>query len=427
MTDSLQDSARWLIVADDRTGAADSAIPFANRGLPTTVGWHVETAPDTTIYSHDADCRHLPPEQAAQTFRDAVQRLLPTRAHFFKKIDSTLRGQFASETAATLDLFRQTHSHPFAILAPAYPAQGRTTKNAHVHLHGKPLEQNPLWQRDHTYPNANLADILTSANIPTEKIPLEKIRQGPAALREHFAKIQSQKIPIAICDAIEQSDLDTIASASGIGVPPMQHGQDAPATFFIGTAGLAHALAAQIPQRPLPPLPQIPDKRPTLIVVGSFAEPSRAAAAVLAKSPSVTTFQIPIDSLLTQTTTPTTKILEALQKSRDTLILLTADRIPDPSLHPQIAHTHATLHAPPAPHISSLIATGGQTAAAILDAFHITALTLLQEIAPAIPLALSRGKIQIPVVTKSGAFGNDQSLSEILRRLRELRQIRCHP
>ena len=32
-------TARWLIVADDLTGAADCAIGFARRGLAAAVGW----------------------------------------------------------------------------------------------------------------------------------------------------------------------------------------------------------------------------------------------------------------------------------------------------------------------------------------------------------------------------------------------------
>ncbi len=430
MPDAPDNPPRWLIIADDRTGAADCAIPFANRGLQTTVGWHHENSPETQthVYSHDADTRHLPAEQAAEKYAAAVKTFLPGRTAFFKKIDSALRGQPAAQIAATLVLFRQIHGRAFAILAPAFPAMGRTTHNGHVFLHEKPLEETDLFHRDHTYPTGDLQTMLASANLSAEKIPLDQIRQGPAPLRKTLAQIQSRNISVAIADALEQSDLDTIAAAaSGIGVPPMQHGQDAHATFFIGTAGLAHALAATIPEQPPAPPPQIPDPRGTLIVVGSFAPESRASAQILSTAPSVKTFSVSPQSLLHHASTHTAPIIESLKNSHDALVLITADHPPDPSLHAPIAKALADLLAPTAPHISSLIATGGQTAAALFHAFQITAIRLIEEIDPGIPLGLSLRKIQIPVVTKAGAFGNDQSLLQILHRLRELRQIRCHP
>jgi uncharacterized protein YgbK (DUF1537 family) len=57
--------------------------------------------------------------------------------HFYKKIDSTLRGNVAAELAA----FRAATKVECLPLAPAFPAQGRTTRGGAVWVDGRPLRQ----------------------------------------------------------------------------------------------------------------------------------------------------------------------------------------------------------------------------------------------------------------------------------------------
>ena len=56
-----------LILADDFTGALDTGVQFAARGIPTRVivGDKVDFAsPDAQVLVVDTETRHLPPEQA---------------------------------------------------------------------------------------------------------------------------------------------------------------------------------------------------------------------------------------------------------------------------------------------------------------------------------------------------------------------------
>ena len=68
---------RWLIVADDLTGAADSGVAFAQRGWVTEVFWG-ETPPgeDTAVWAFDADSRSCAPGEAGRRHRDALRRCL---------------------------------------------------------------------------------------------------------------------------------------------------------------------------------------------------------------------------------------------------------------------------------------------------------------------------------------------------------------
>ena len=108
------------LVADDLTGALDTAARFVPLIGPVPVVWPGASIPDGSV-AIDAATRELPADQAAETMR----RLAPVLASggiAFKKIDSLLRGNVAAELRACLDCFDH------CVLAPAFPFQGRVTR-----------------------------------------------------------------------------------------------------------------------------------------------------------------------------------------------------------------------------------------------------------------------------------------------------------
>jgi hypothetical protein len=92
-----------VIVADDLTGAADCGVACTAAGLSTVV---VLSEPsrteglDAEAIAFDADTRRQPPDAAATGL--AVHQLCASGSVrvLYKKIDSTLRGNFAVEIAA---------------------------------------------------------------------------------------------------------------------------------------------------------------------------------------------------------------------------------------------------------------------------------------------------------------------------------------
>jgi D-threonate/D-erythronate kinase len=72
--------------------------------------------------------------------------------------------------------------------------------------------------------------------------------------------------------------------------------------------------------------------------------------------------------------------------------------------------------------MSGLAATGGETAASLLARFGVNGIRLVDEIEPGVSLGLTLGGVSVPVVTKAGAFGDEGSLTRIVRRLRFIRQ-----
>lgn len=110
-----------IILADDLTGALDSAAPFAGRGLHTEIaldvpGIDAALAEKPDVLTINLACR----EKTAQEARDltlAAMARLPAGVRLFKKIDSRLKGNIAAEFEAMA--FRR------ALVAPAIPEFGR--------------------------------------------------------------------------------------------------------------------------------------------------------------------------------------------------------------------------------------------------------------------------------------------------------------
>src|SRR6185437_9942318 len=118
-------AARCRILADDLTGALDSAARFVPAAGPIPVIWSDD--PPAGHVTIDSGTRELD-EAAAAARVGALAPLLAGGDPAFKKIDSLLRGHVAAELAACMASFDR------CILAPAFPFQGRITRNGRVLL-----------------------------------------------------------------------------------------------------------------------------------------------------------------------------------------------------------------------------------------------------------------------------------------------------
>ncbi|MBN2553321.1 MAG: four-carbon acid sugar kinase family protein [Spirochaetales bacterium] len=130
-----------LVLADDLAGALDTGVQFARRSIPTLVSTRIDTL-DQGIYREisvivlDLDSRHLPPERAAGRVRRAVERSRRIGVRrFYKKTDSTLRGNIGSELTALLE----SCGGSMLAFVPAYPENGRTTEGGRQFVDGVPL------------------------------------------------------------------------------------------------------------------------------------------------------------------------------------------------------------------------------------------------------------------------------------------------
>ena len=100
-----------VILADDLTGAADCAVPFVRSGFPTEVFLQPELVKETDapVVSVDLNTRELTPGQAVQATSRAFT-LIPSTSStvWYRKIDSTLRGNIGPDILASLRRLRDS-------------------------------------------------------------------------------------------------------------------------------------------------------------------------------------------------------------------------------------------------------------------------------------------------------------------------------
>jgi 4-hydroxythreonine-4-phosphate dehydrogenase len=381
-------------------------------GLSAVVSFHeVDQHFDSEVLSIDCDTRHLSPPEAAARITRVMQsaHLRPSERILFKKVDSTLRGNIASELHTVLAERRaNSPNHVVAIMAPAFPAGGRTTVDGHQLVHGIPLEKTEIWLHNDLPGVAHLPTMLGHAGLSTALLSLGMVRS-------HFANLLSSMLELAaaadviVCDAETDDDLGAIARAS------IALGSD---TVWVGSAGLAYQLPHAAGLSPYTTSIQQPEfiSGPTVIVVGSMSSVSHRQACVLEDAIPLTSIRIPADVLLGGPSRSAWNVLagriqESLKSGNDTLVVLDPNGTVGSGGRRCLTAALRLLLAPYASLVGSLLATGGETARAILEGWGIRSLHMLGELEPGLPFSFGRIHDRpLPILTKAGAFGDQDTL-----------------
>jgi uncharacterized protein YgbK (DUF1537 family) len=410
---------KLVILADDLSGAADCAAPFARSGFRTEVFLEPELAQDTSspVISIDLNTRELMPGQAVLRTLRAVS-LVPVNADtlWYRKIDSILRGNIGPDVLATV---RGLRDKRIIICAPAFPDTGRTTVKGKVLVNRLPLEESGI---RHRWPKS-LSEIFSEVGLPTRLVPLDMVRSGPANLVEYFRS--TSEVTVWLLDAETNDDLSIIAQAG------LQIREE---VVFVGSAGLAHQIAALSMCGPVLTREDLSSDRklgselsltdkPILVVVGSKSEVSRTQFEHLSASAGIDFLRIPISALQAGNhPTIVDELNRAVASNRDLSITTEiAEPVNDQDGAPLMDTLGKTLK-PFMEDFSALVLTGGETARGVLTQSAIGRLRLLDEIEPGITLSVSAGKKGIPIIMKAGAFGSLATLSNALHFLRSCKQ-----
>ncbi len=412
-----------LVIADDFTGALDTGIQFARHGIATTLflsdaltaGLLADCQADVVVA--DTESRHLPPEDAAARVR-AVTRLAKAAGCpvFYKKTDSTLRGNLGAELAAMQDVCGAKR----LFFAPAYPALGRTTRGGTQLVNGVPLARTDF-----------AADPFNP--IGTDFIPALLAEQtdrpvriaAPAALPP-----EDDRPELVVFDA--ETDAELLQTAQAL----WAHGE---AVCLAGCAGFAAALEAVLDLPRTAQVPELPNGS-LLLVCGSVhpravAQCRYAAAHCGYPELPLTAAQMLSDTGDDAKTLDT--LCTALERNGRALLRVSGGReclaetaalAARLSIDPQTvpARIAARLGALTAKVLArkkpaALIVFGGDTLLGIARALGCTSVTPLAELLPGIVLSqMQTDTGALFVVTKAGGFGDENLLQEIECRLHDL-------
>jgi uncharacterized protein YgbK (DUF1537 family) len=411
-----------LIIADDLSGAADCAIAFAGAGRRTVVTLDASSVTSTQadadpvdVIAADTDTRRLAPQDAARRTAHAFNTLNAPGRRLYKKIDSTLRGNWSAEVAALQPLAG------LAIVAPAFPATGRTLHHARVLVHGEPLESTDTWKLENFDRPANVRTMLEDSGLRCESIDVETLRGDAETLLDRIKATANEGTQALIIDAHTGDDLKRLAQITSQIDHPL---------FWVGSGGLARELAALPSLFDAPPRDALVHEKQDgaiLVLVGSLSSVSERQCAMLRERAGVAELILPPAVLRAGEEHADwrawqSKIGGFLVKRADLLVRIGRDDAFDPAEGAHLSTALAALVAPHFSHVGGLIATGGETARAMLSAAGIGSLDLLAEVEAGV--AVARPSAPQPsrpaIVTKAGAFGSEHALFGAWEHLRRL-------
>jgi uncharacterized protein YgbK (DUF1537 family) len=418
------------VITDDLTGANDTAVQFAKKGLRTCVFLDTESASEKglEVVVLNTESRALPAPLAVERVRNAFHSLSLSESDIlFKKIDSTLRGNVVPEVEEALRLSKKE----IAIVAPAYPKNRRITVHGTHYVRGIPVAETEA-ATDPRCP-VKLSHIPTlfqsQGSLPTASIPLEQVRR--ATLREKISTLAQVGRRILIFDAEVEEDLQRIVGEA------LASGRK---SLWVGSAGLAEALSEQYLtirtsraqgsftspafQSSLSPVP-----RPALVILGSMSEVSTQQGEVFAHWAGIEPLILDPKETLTGNPMAREKVLESihtqLREGKHTLLMSHRHKM-EPSSNGSsdpietLLRTFQGLGAGIDFSLcSGLIVTGGDIAMAVCEGMGVHSIEVLDETSPGIPLGLVRGgKWEgLPLVTKAGAFGSSDAFILAVRRI----------
>jgi len=371
-----------VIVADDLTGACDSAAPLHRRGRTSVVLEADGAWPGGPVLAVDTDSRHRDADEAAARVARATRRAVRLEAQLVKKIDSTLRGHVAVELGALAAAAGEVRGRLLLVIAPAFPGTGRTVRDGVVHVDGRPLATS---SRD-----GDVLGLLARGGLRATGVGLQDLDAG--RLPQRLAEAYAAGLDAVVVDGESDAHLDEVVAVSSGGVP----------VVLVGSGGLTRPLAGPTTTAEQPRA----DRGPTLLVVGSRAAASRAQRERLLEH-GVT--PVLLEAVVARTAA---RVRRAL---REGPVVLS----PDPAAPvvradaPAIAHALAETAVAVLAEVGTLVATGGETARAVLTTAGAGHLVVTGEVEPGVVHAHVPG-LGLDLVTKAGAFGDPDALLRCL-------------
>lgn len=400
---------RFLIIADDFTGANDTGVQLKKRGINTDVIFHSKSIDNNErSYVIDTESRGLSEEEAFLDVEGKVKNAFKQRFDYvYKKIDSTLRGNIVSEIKA-VDKY---YNAELIIFAPAYPDNKRITTNEIHKINGMPISETEI-SKDPKKPVKvdNIKLILKNGfDEGVTHVCLEELRN---------VKTDFSKGRIYTFDAETNEDLMIISNQ----ITALNK-----KVLWVGSAGLADSIL-KVNMR----------VDPSIAVVGSISEVSKNQLHY-AVSRGTNLINVDIGKLLKNRDIQdiVNEALEKINKGTDVIIASSYEREDyeraievgktlgctkeEVSVFTQKILGEIVDNIVENTSISGMFLTGGDTAIGVIEELCAKGSNIKQEVMTGIPLmTLNGGKCHgLKVITKAGAFGEVNAIEYCLKKLKE--------
>jgi D-threonate/D-erythronate kinase len=426
----------YAIIADDLSGANDTAVTFSNRGyksfvinLPEGKDYYPENC---DVVAVSTNSREVTPREARDSVVEACKYLKKfPAARVYKKIDSTCRGHIAIE----LETIMEEMDYTLAVICPAFPKTGRLVKNGELLLNGVTISRTAI-ASDPGFPvkESYLPSILKAqTSLPVEFVSHELVALGPNALTEHLRKLSKNGRAFILVDAIGDHDLNTIASIDTDLLPPV---------IFSGSSGLAAAIIRNRKKDTT-----VPGTPPVYVIIGSVNPQNEATANyLLANGLAVEVYLDPVKLMERAAGDPVpSEFSEALRGNGDLVIRTYRDSTDREKVKERIRETgisepeaaeaiarglQAVMKEVVGRHpLSGLIITGGTTALHILRGIEGVGIEVEEELEPGVPCGrIVGGPLNgVGIITKAGGFGSEKTFENCIQILKKKYLLRRNP
>lgn len=417
-----------LVVADDFTGSNDTGVQFAKRKLRSIVIMDKDkiskSLSDCDVLVVDTESRFDTRDKAYnKTYLIGIIVKTENIKCFYKKLDSTFRGNIGAEIAGLMDSLEIQH----AVIVPAFPSNQRLTRNGMVYVKGELLADTETANDPRTpVTESFIPDILSrQTDKSTGLINFSDVHAG----RERLIRILQQhidnKIQLIVIDALSDEDLDLIASVT----TSMKD-----RILFAGSPGLAQYLPKYLDSGNR--------KKSSVVIAGSVSDITRRQIDFAKESLAITVIDVETGKLFTGEEHQEKKrimdiVSESSQKGEDIIIRSAQSRevvsgsfelgqkrgLSRSDVSEIVAHFLGDIAANIIKEIkiNGILLTGGDTAIKTLQSLNISGTIIQDEIQAGIPYGhfIENQYSDIIVVTKAGGFGGEDAILQVLSFLTE--------
>ncbi len=209
------------IVADDLTGANDTALQFHVRGANTQIILDPTVLPEnrlsTQVWAIPTETRNSSATKAYERAKAAALLLRDQLGaeYFYKKIDSTLRGNIAVETLAMLEVL----DWDAAVVVPAFPQEGRITVGGYHMLKGVLIERTEHARDPQSPIYESHIPTLLKKQLPEEhsdivgEIHMSTVIKGAGPILQMINELINQGKKLIVADAMTTTDIEQIVLA----------------------------------------------------------------------------------------------------------------------------------------------------------------------------------------------------------------------
>lgn len=424
---------KLAVIADDITGANDTAVQFAKHHISSCVRIDFdqekllqETADVIVV---DTDSRDMTSANAYHKVKQVCEILQYSGVkQIYKKVDSTLRGNLGAEIEATASVFQPE----LVVIAPAFPRNHRVTVGGYHLLHQVPIELTEIaYAPKSPVKESRIVELLhQQTNQKIGLISLTDVMAGVDTLTTAIGDCVSQGKRWLVFDAVLDEHLETIVKAA----------QKYEKVLWVGSAGLAEQLPKFYQWSVQTELKSLPVYGPVLIVAGSVSKSTQAQIRTVLSQRKIQLVKMNVEDILRNQEAELSWCTEDAKKflgqGKDVLL---ASALNDEDVRSAVmagekcGYSSAEVSEKTALalarivsrltdcSLAGLVLTGGDTAIHICRALGAEAIQILEEVATGIPLGKLVGGCcnGLKVVTKAGAFGQEDAFVAALQAIRK--------